>query len=360
MRARLRDLGIRMGSFPPGLHNAITDVPGVTVGHTTLIYDTPHTIRTGVTVVLPRGEQSWQDYCFAATHTLNGNGELTGSHWLNESGLLCAPIGLTNTFQVGLVRDALIAYRIAKGYPETASSDLPVVGETWDGWLNDIDRFAVTQEHVLAALESAASGPMAEGNVGGGTGMICHEFKGGIGTASRLVKAGDSTYTLGVLVQANYGDRRLLRLDGVPLGRILGNHDPPVPWLQPRQGGSIIILLATDAPLIPIQCKRLAQRAGLGLARVGGVAHNSSGDIFLAFATGNSIPCESQTIRPLTMLVETALNPFFEATAEATEEAILNALTAAETLTGYQNRTAHALPLDRVQAIWAEYGERSG
>ncbi len=355
-RKRLRQLGITIGTFPTGEHNAITDVPGVLVGQTTLIKDTPRIARTGVTMILPRGTDSWNDYVFAGTHVLNGNGEMTGSIWVGESGLLCAPIGITNTYEVGVVRDAIVAYAREHDYPESPSSDLPVVGETYDGWLNDAAAFHITRQHVFDALDSASNGPVAEGNVGGGTGMICHEFKGGIGTSSRRVSYQESEYIVGALVQANYGDRRLLRVDGVPVGRLIGNQEPPVAYEEPRGSSSIIIIIATDAPLLPIQCKRLAQRAGIGLSRVGGVAHNGSGDIFLAFATGNHIPHESKEMMQLKMVPHHHLDPFFEATAEAAEEAILNAMTAAETLTGYKGRTAHALPLDKLQEYMAKYG----
>ncbi len=348
---RLRDLGITLGHFPPGPHNAITDVPGVQVGHATLIEDAPRVVRTGITVILPRGADSWSENVFAAFHSLNGNGEMTGTHLLNETGLLAGPLGLTNTYQVGLVRDAFVEYARANGHPETPSSDLPVVAETWDGWLSDISAFRLTKEHVFAALESAASGPIAEGNVGGGTGMICHEFKGGIGTASRRMQIADKEFTLGALVQANHGSRRLLRVDGIPVGRLVGGDNPPSPWAAEVQKSSLIVILATDAPLLPDQCRRLAQRAGLGMARMGGIGHNLSGDIFLTFSTANAHPQDAEGILSLQSLVSQDMNPLFEAAIEATEEAILNALCAAETLTGFEGHTAHALPLDRLQEI---------
>jgi len=265
-RARLRDLGITIGNLPPGPHNAITDVPGIWVGHTTLIYDEPRLARTGVTVILPRQGDIWRNNAFAGYHTFNGTGELTGTHWLNESGLLCYPIGLTNSHQVGLVRDSFVAYAKEHGYSD--SSALAVAAETYDGWLNDIDAFHLTKAHVYQALTTAKSGPMAEGNVGGGTGMICHDFKGGIGTASRLVDSPSGRYVVGALVQANYGDRHQLRVDGVPVGQKIGPEQVPLPWEESPQGGSIIVIIATDAPLLPVQCKRLAQRATVGLARV--------------------------------------------------------------------------------------------
>lgn len=351
--SRLRDLGITVGEFPTGLHNAITDVPGVLVGHQTIIRDTPRVARTGVTMVVPNNGRIWHDYAFAGYHALNGNGEMTGLPWLVESGMLGSPIGLTNTHQVGVVRDALVRYSEDQGLADPFL--LPVVAETYDGWLNDIAAFHVTTEDALAALAAARSGPVAEGNVGGGTGMICHEFKGGIGTASRVVAvAAEASYTVGVLVQANYGARRHLRVDGVPIGRLIPAAHTHLPWQTPVTGSSIIVIIGTDAPLLPMQCKRLAQRATIGLARVGGTGYNDSGDIFLAFATGNHLPAESAVLRPLQMLRQRSMNPLFDATAEAVEEAILNALCAAETQTGYLGRTAHALPHERLQEVWKE------
>jgi D-aminopeptidase len=353
-QARLRDLEITIGTFPPGPNNAITDVPGVLVGHCTLIYDEPRIARTGVTMILPREGEIWADNAFAAYHAFNGTGEMTGMHWLTESGLLISPIGITNTHQVGLVRDALIAYAAEEAHSHTSS--LPVVAETYDGWLNDLDGFHLTKAHVYEAIQSAKSGPVAEGNVGGGAGMICHDFKGGIGTASRMVQTKSGMYRVGVLVQANHGDRRLLRVDGVPVGREIGPEHTPLPWAEPPQGGSIIVIIATDAPLLPMQCKRLAQRATIGMARVGGVGHNGSGDIFLAFATGNHHRSQADSLHELRMLPHHHLNPIFEAVAEAVEEAILNTLIAAETMTGFKGRTAYALPLDELQRVMREFG----
>jgi D-aminopeptidase len=352
-RTRLRTNGITVGNLPPGPHNAITDVSGVWVGHTTLIYDEPRVARTGVTMVVPRSGNIWKDHVFAGYHSFNGCGEMTGLPWLEESGMIGAPIGLTNTHQVGLVRDAIIAYAIDHNYFDDFF--LPVVAETYDGWLNDIGAFHVTNDHVYRAIESAKDGPIPEGNVGGGTGMICHEFKGGIGTASRAIINEHGQYTVGALVQTNYGVRGHLRVDGAPVGRKIPPEDTPVPWDENRSRSSIIVILATDAPLLPVQCQRLAQRATVGLARVGGVGHNRSGDIFLAFATGNHLPANSTQPYRLKMLPHEQLNPFFEAAAESTEEAILNALTAAQTMTGYQGRTAHALPLDRLKEIVRRY-----
>jgi D-aminopeptidase len=348
-RARLRDLGITIGTMPTGPYNAITDVPGVWVGHCTLIYDEPRVARTGVTVIVPREGTIWEDNAFAGFHSFNGCGEMTGLAFVEEFGLLTSPIAITNTNQVGLAHQAIVEYGANKhgGF----AFKLPVVAETYDGWLNDIDAFHLKAEHVRQALDSARSGPVTEGNVGGGTGMICHDFKGGIGTSSRVIEAPSGKYTVGVLVQTNYGDRSLLRVDGVPVGREIGPEHTPEPGSEPPVAGSIIIIVATDAPLLPVQCKRLARRATVGLARVGGVGHNSSGDIFLAFATGNHLPARAGVALELKMLPHQHLDAFFDAVAEAVEEAILNALTAAETMTGFKGHTAYALPLDELQRV---------
>ena len=349
MRKRLRDLGIAIGRLPTGKHNAITDVPGVLVGHSTLIFDAPRVARTGVTVILPREGAIWKDHAFAATHSLNGSGEMTGAHWIAESGMLTSPIAITNTAQVGTAHEALNRYGYEMGW--TAIWDLPVVAETWDGWLNDMAAFHVTKEHVYQAIGSARSGPVAEGNVGGGTGMICHEFKGGIGTASRMVSCSSGTYTVGALVQANYGTREDLRMDGVPVGQEISIQKVPSGRAESPGGSSIIVIVATDAPLVHSQCKRLAQRATIGLARVGGMGYNGSGDIFLAFATGNPLASETQKPYALQMLPNAQLDSFFLGVVEAVEEAILNALTAAETMTGFRGRTAYELPFDELQRI---------
>lgn len=364
---RARELGIAIGSMTPGRWNAITDVPGVRVGHATVVEgEGPLVvgrgpIRTGVTVVLPNGDAWWEPF-FAGCHRLNGNGELTGLEWVRESGLLTSPIGITNTHSVGVVRDALIADAVARR-PGTLAWALPVVGETWDGVLNDIDGFHVRPEHVRAALAAASAGQVAEGNVGGGTGMICHGFKGGIGTASRVLDAADGGYAVGVLVQANHGRRQRLAVDGVPVGAVIPAAEVPVPETPlPPGAGSIIGIVATDAPLLPHQCTRLAQRAALGVARVGGAGEDSSGDLFLAFATGNrGLPAGERgggTPRtvPLTMLANEAIDPLFYAVIEATEEAIVNALLAAETMTGRDGITAYRLPAERLVEVMARYG----
>lgn len=369
---RARDLGIRIGRMEPGELNAITDVAGVRVGHTTLISgDGPlrpgkGPIRTGVTVVVPHDGNTWTEPVFAGAHRLNGNGELTGLEWIREAGMLGGPIGITNTHSVGVVRDAIIE----AGARANAMSDgiwaLPTVGETYDGALNDINGFHVRAEHVHAALAAASGGPVAEGNVGGGTGMICHEFKGGIGTASRRARE----WTVGVLVQANYGARGLLRIDGVPVGAAISTTEVPSPWdevdaLNARatpEGGSIIGIVATDAPLLPHQCARLAQRVGMGVARMGSYASHGSGDLFLCFATGNrdlSRNGGEDDPRPtveLRMVVDDHINPLLEAVAEATEEAIVNALVAAKTMTGRDGITAHALDHERLEAVMRAHG----
>jgi D-aminopeptidase len=336
---RARDLGIEIGDGSPGEWNAITDVAGVRVGHETIVEG--EGVRTGVTIVFPHDGDPATDPVFAGCHRLSGNGELTGLEWVRESGFLTTPIGLTNTHSVGVVRDGLIAWAVEQGLMEEDSWSLPVVGETWDGSLNDINGLHVTRDHVFGAIEAAASGPVAEGAVGSGTGMICHGFKGGIGTASRVLAPADGGYTVGVLVQANHGARERLAIGGVPVGRVIGRERIPVAGL--RDGaGSIIAVVATDAPLLPHQCARLAQRAGLGIARTGGAGENGSGDIFIAFATGNRDLAGAET-HAVTMLDNGSIDSLFYATIEATEEAIVNALVAAETTTGIGGTTAHRL-----------------
>lgn len=351
-RGRLRDLDIAIGRMPTGPWNAITDVPGVLVGHRTLIADAPHVTRTGITMIVPRDGAIWTDYAFAGAFSFNGNGEMTGLSWLHESGLLGSPVAITNTYAVGIVRDALIAYAVGHGYSHRFH--LPVVAETFDGFLNDIDAFPITRAHVFEALAAASSGPVAEGNVGGGTGMRCHGVKGGIGTSSRLVESPDGRYTVGVLVQANYGRLAHLRVDGAPVGRVLARSRE-----EPEPRGSIIVVIGTDAPLLPVQCTRLARRATVGLARVGGMGFNSSGDLFLAFATGNHLPAPAAGPYALTMIPHEHIDPFVEAVAEATEEAILNALVAAETMSGYRG-TVEALPLDALREVMARYRPHAG
>jgi D-aminopeptidase len=329
---RSRDLGIVFGDLRPGPLDAITDVAGTKVGHTTLIEG--EAVRTGVTVVLPNEDGS---PVFAAPHRLNGNGELTGLEWVRESGLLTTPVAITNTFSVGVVRDALVRHQHDRGRGEW---HLPVVGETYDGRLNEIEGMHVRDEHVFAAIAAAGDGPVEEGAVGGGTGMIAHGFKGGIGTASRVTSDG---HVLGVLVQANHGRRSRFTVNGVGVGVRLS--EIPVAGVD-SPDGSIIVLVATDAPLLPHQCARVAQRAALGIARLGGAGENSSGDLILAWATGNRIG--GDRVQPLRMLTE--LDDLFYAAIEATEEAILNALLAAETMVGRGGFTAHALDHDLLLA----------
>jgi D-aminopeptidase len=352
-RVRLRDLGLHTGQLPPGPLNAITDVAGVRVGHATVVHDTPSVARTGVTAIWPAGADIWTRAVTAGFHVFNGDGEMTGTIWIEEQGLLAMPLCVTNTHSVGVVRDAIIAYAVRERVQMRWL--LPVVGETYDGWLSEADRFPITAVHAFAALDGASSGAVPEGCVGGGTGMICHEFKGGIGTASRVVTAAGTAFTVGVLVQANYGSRDLLRVDGVPVGLEIGRDVVPSPRGIPALGGSIIAILATDAPLLPIQCKRLARRAIVGLAWVGGIGANSSGDIFLAFSTGNRVQTAAPQ-SPLHMIAPDEMTPLFQAAAEATEEAILNALTAAETTVGRAGRIVHALPLDRLQEVMRRHG----
>lgn len=344
-RQRLRDLGIVTGTLPTGQWNAITDVPGIRVGYTTLIADQPSVVRTGVTAIWPRSDV-WTDAVFAGIHSFNGNGEMTGWAWIAEQGLLASPLCITNTFSVGVVRDAICM--LAERDKVPMPWHLPVVAETYDGWLNDAPSYPITMQHAFAALDGAASGPIAEGNIGGGTGMICHEFKGGTGTASRIATTDAGPFIVGALVQANYGARHLLRIDGVPVGREIGTDEVPSPR-RPRDG-SIIVILATDAPLLPIQCQRLARRATTGLAWVGGVGFNTSGDIFLAFATGNHLR-HGEQVSAVNMLSPDNMSPLFQAAAEATEEAILNAMAMAETMTGRDGHVAHELPLERVAEV---------
>ncbi len=376
---RARDLGIRIGRGNPGPANAITDVAGVTVGHATIVRGEgplvvgQGPVRTGVTVVCPRGPASLREPVFAGCHRLNGNGELTGLEWVRESGLLTSPVAITNTHSVGIVRDALVAASVDDTEPGNAFWALPVVGETYDGLLNDINGFHVSAAHLREALAAASDGPVEEGAVGGGTGMVCHEFKGGIGTASRALDADIGGYTVGALVQANYGRRDWLRIDGVRVGEAIPTTEVPSPHDQaealgrrtpPPGSGSIIVVVATDAPLLPHQCERLAQRAGLGIARVGGTGGHTSGDLFIAFATGNRLPIGSgldddpigRGTYDVRVVGDIVIDRLFDAAIEATEEAIVNALVAAETLVGRDGITAHALPHDRLREVLAAAG----
>jgi L-aminopeptidase/D-esterase-like protein len=355
-KPRARDLGVPFEGTPGPL-NAITDVSGVEVGLVTLI-DGDGTlvvgkgpVRTGVTAIIPRGKRSI-DPVLAGWFSLNGNGEMTGTTWVRESGFLEGPVFITNTHSVGTVRDASIAWAVKRG-PRHQQWSLPVVAETWDGVLNDIDGFHVKPEHVFQALDGAAGGPVAEGNVGGGTGMVCYQFKCGTGTASRKL---DSGYTVGVLVQANHGGRRELRIAGAPVGA-------DIPLARPRGGngrdnelGSIIIVVATDAPLLPHQLERIARRASLGLARTGATSGNGSGDIFIAFSTANPRAASNPDVAHVEMLSNDRISPLFSATVQATEEAIVNALVAGETMRGVNGRVIEALPHETVKKLLRKYG----
>jgi D-aminopeptidase len=391
-KPRARDLGVPFDGAP-GPNNAITDVKGVEVGHTTLISGSGKLvvgkgpIRTGATAIHPRGKAS-NDAVFAAWFTLNGNGEMTGTTWVDDSGFLNGPVMITNTHSVGVVRDAVIAWKVKRGEPDMEGYwwSLPVVAETWDGWLNDINGFHVRPEDAWHALDSAQSGAVEEGNVGGGTGMICNEFKGGIGTASRVLDARAGGYTVGVLVQCNYGRRDQLRIAGVPVGKEIPEHpayssmweqipEPALseaaavvqrpegpPLASPIAGkdvGSIIVIVATDAPLIPTQLKRVAKKVSLGLGRDGSYSGDGSGDIFLAFSTANpgavSPKGDAKGLRQLTMLPNDSLDPIFLATVQATEEAVINAMVAAETMKGIDDHEVIALPHDRLIEALKKY-----
>ena len=364
-KPRARDLGVPFDGTP-GANNAITDVKDVEVGYTTLISgEGDKAVRTGVTAILPQGK-TFAGRLFAAWHTLNGNGEMTGTTWVEESGGLGSPILITNTHSVGTVRDAVIEWGTKKftGGGYSGDFSLPVVAETWDGFLNDINGFHVKKEHVFQALDSAKSGTIAEGNVGGGTGMASHGFKAGTGTASRVLPERFGGYTVGVLVQANYGGRPLFTVAGVPVGREITDLQMKFPagsmasmYKKSDEGaGSIIVVLATDAPLLPHQLKRIAHRISIGVGRVGGRGENSSGDIFIAFSTANKEEFgKNEGIANIQMLPNDRINQLFVATVQATEEAIINSMVAAETMTGYKGGTIYALPHDRLQQALKKY-----
>ena len=383
---RARELGIAANiGGTPGRLDAITDVAGVEVGHTTLIAGTGKLVvgrgpvRTGVTVVHPRGKNS-ADPVFGAWATLNGNGEMTGTTWLQESGILEGPVAITNTHSVGIVRDGILQWQVSR--PGLQPWGLPVVAETYDGGLSDINGFHVKTEHVLAALNSAAGGAVQEGAVGGGTGMVCHQFKGGIGTSSRRLEAREGGYTVGVLVQCNYGLRQHLRIAGVPVGEEISDLMPCIasadmtirPAMRRCNGvtrtpgattgeieqGSIIVIVATDAPLLPHQLKRLVNRVSLGIGRSGGFGGNSSGDIFVAFSTANPSTANAASVAKVEMLPNPQMNALFYATVQATEEAIVNALLAAETMTGADDYRVFAMPRDRVIEAMKKYGRKTG
>ncbi|KAI2628660.1 DmpA/ArgJ-like protein [Hypoxylon sp. NC1633] len=383
-RMRLRNLlpNLHLGYWTPGPLNSLTDVPGVRV-HTQEIFADDGNVNTGVTSILPR--EDWFDKaCYAGIFSFNGSGEMTGSHWINETGLLHSPIVITNSFAVGAAYQGIYEYTIKSRGTTKGTVDwflLPVVAETFDGYLNDLTQFAVKPEHIVKGLESATSDRVREGNVGGGTGMICHYFKGGTGSSSRVVEGFDSkgepkTYTVGVLVQANFGRPQHFRIAGVPVGRILAQEADQAAESNAgikmarealekeknRKDGSIIVILATDAPLHPVQLQRLAKRATVGVSKVGGYGHNPSGDIFLAFSTSNEVPVQSESVdrlRPTPITVDviddSSINGLFEAAADSTEEAIYNAVCMAETMVGNQGHTIEALPLARVKEIMERY-----
>ena len=362
-KPRARDLGVPFDGTPGPL-NAITDVSGVTVGHTTLISGEGKLqvgkgpVRTGVTAILPRGKDSMTNPVFAGWFSQNGNGEMTGTTWMEESGFLEGPVMITNTHSVGVVRDAVIQWRVEHRQPDPYGYwwALPVVAETWDGWLNDINGFHVKPEHAFHAIDSAHAGPVEEGNVGGGTGMICNEFKGGIGSSSRKLDAKFGGYTVGVLVQCNYGVRPNLRIAGVPVGKEIPE-DPAYASASfaGLDRGSIIVVVATDAPLVAHQLKRLARRVSLGLGRNGSISGNGSGDIFIAFSTANPGAAAPDHVVDLKMLPNDKLEGVFAATVQSTEEAIINAMVAAETMTGIENHRVIALPHDKLRAVLKKY-----
>jgi len=359
-KPRARDLGVPFEGLP-GRWNAITDVAGVEVGQVTLISGQGRLVvgqgpvRTGVTAIFPQG-RAFRERVFGAWFTLNGNGEMTGTTWLKESGCLGSPVLITNTQSVGVVRDAVTEWNVKRGGSGDFSGDfsLPVVAETWDGFLNDIGGFHVRKDHVFRALDGAKTGPVEEGNVGGGTGMVCHQFKGGIGTSSRVLGPGEGGYTVGVLVQANYGLRETLTIAGVPVGREITDLMPE-PGPAGGKEGSIIVVVATDAPLLPHQLDRLVKRTALGVAVVGGRGNNSSGDIFIAFSTANPEVAKTTGTARLAMLPNERIDPLFGATVRATEEAIVNALVAADTMTGINGNTVHALPHARLREVLNKY-----
>jgi D-aminopeptidase len=361
---RARDLGIPFDGAPGPL-NAITDVDGVTVGHETIIKDLPdnRAVRTGVTAVFPRGRETIDRPVFAGSFALNANGEMTGLAWIEESGFLETPVMITNTHSVGAVHQATIEWRVAQAGPDASGYfwSLPVVGETWDGYLSDVNGFHVKREHVFAALDAASPGPLAEGSIGGGTGMICFEFKCGIGTSSRVVSVGDDTFTVGVLLQANFASRELLRVAGVPVGQHMGDHLV----LNREDGmavamGSIIIVIATDAPLLPHQLDRVSTRAAMGLARTGDIASNGSGDFFIAFSTVNETVDQAARGVTVRALANEDIDPLFRATIEATEEAIINALVAGRDMTGDLGHSVKGIDHSELVRLLRQYNRYDG
>lgn len=340
-KTRLRDLGIIIGNLPTGQKNHIVDVPDIWIGHCTKVEDKPKTIRSGVTVVLPFKNNIWNEHCFAGYYSLCGHGEMTGMHWVKEGGLLNSGIGLTGSFQVGTVYSTLQEFCLP-GY------GLPVIAETSDAYLNGRQRNLINKEDVLLAIQNANSNETGEGNIGGGTGMVCFQFKGGIGSASRKICIDQKTYTLGVLVQANFGLRDHLTINGVTLGQKIGT-SIPLPTLISEEKNSIIVIIATDAPLLPHQCERISARAALGLAKTGCQGQNMSGDLILTFSTGNKISPNEKIVKNIASINNNEINSLFTAAIEATEEAVLNSLCAAETLTGFENRTVYKLPHELIK-----------
>ncbi|MGV9297730.1 DmpA family aminopeptidase [Amycolatopsis sp. NPDC003676] len=352
---RARDLGLALGG-KPGPHNAITDIPGVEVGYTTLIEGS--SVRTGVTAILPRGRSQFDVPCSAGTFSLNGNGEMTGRAWLAETGSLTLPVLITSTHSVGQCHRGTIDWVVRERPDAAAEWLLPVVAETWDGYLNDVNAPTIRTDHAVAAIDAATSGPLAEGSVGGGTGMTCYGFKGGTGTSSRVVSHGSDSYTVGALVQANFGSRPELTVAGAHLGAELADDNPmaDTSWLAPAGAGSVIVVIGTDAPLLPGQCTALARRVPLGLARTGTTGSHFSGDLFLAFSTANAGALTSHFPRPddepyesMRFIPWGAIDPFFEAVVQAVEEAVLNALVANEEMVGHRGHRVPALPLARWQ-----------
>ncbi|MCP5514100.1 MAG: P1 family peptidase [Spirochaetales bacterium] len=362
MRIRARNLGMKFGTLPTGRKNAITDIPGVMVGHSTLIKDPDKSgsisrmVRTGVSIIFPHKDIT-SNPVYAGVHTINGNGEVTGVHWIDESGLLTSPIGLTNTHSVGTVRDSIISF--FRGASDNSGTFmLPVVGETYDGFLNDINGQHIRTEHVYQAIESASSNEVREGNIGGGTGMIAYEFKAGIGTSSRKIDLYGKEYTVGVLVQANYGKRHHLNVNGIQLGELMpvskipGKFNEDDGKLQDSKSGSIIVVIGTDVPLLPDQCKRLAKRAAFGLGRIGSIGENSSGDFSIAFSTGNIINTDTVSPFSVTTILPDDMSHLFNAVTEAVPEAVINSMCAAETMTGNAGRTIYKMPVDIVSDLF--------
>lgn len=337
VQMRARDLGLVVGELPTGELNSITDVPGVLVGHTTVIEDQPRVIRSGVTTILPNNGKIWEEHCYAGIHSLNGHGEITGAHWIKEGGLLNSAIGLTGSFNVGLTYSVLQEFCMP-GY------GLPVVAETSDAYLNGRQRNLITREHILASIKNANAGMVTEGNVGGGTGMVCYQFKGGIGSASRKVLIDHQEFVVGVLVQANYGLREQLIINGKPIGKTIDGSITPLPTSVEKEKNSVLVIIGTNAPLLPYQCNRLAQRSGLGLAKLGCAGHNMSGDMMLAFSTGNTILPNKKILNAIKSINNNEMNILFDAVIEATEESVVNALVAAETMVGFEGRKVFEFP----------------